>query len=354
MMICPDPSRVLIIQLRRIGDVILCTPVIKALKEQRPDLHITFLTESESESILRNNPLVDELIIWDKGRYKNPAYLFKSLRGLKRKKFDTVIDLQGSGRTALASFLSGASTRIGFNYQGRSLFYSIQVKRDDTPKYGSAFKIDILAPFGIFSNDLKPTIFLTPPAIDWRERFFAKYQIGNSPLRISVSPVSRRPYKRWPVEQYARICAWLIQKFKAKVILVWGPGEKSIVEKVAELSGSGVIVSDPTEDLLELAALIEGCDMHLGNDNGIKHIATAVGTPTFTIFGPSDPISWTFPDPRNHRYIKGICRCLGRQKNSCEGPACLASVSAADVQESLSPFVEEIIARKVSSKVAQA
>jgi lipopolysaccharide heptosyltransferase II len=348
------PKRLLIIQLRRIGDVLLSTPVVRAIKLRYPGVHLAFLTESESRSLLENNPFLDEPMVWESGQYSNPAYVARILRGLREKRFDTVIDLQGSPRTALASFLSGAKNRIGFDYRGRELFYNIKVKRDPLLKYGSAFKLDILKPLGLSSDDFKPEIYLTAEAIAWGKRFFSRYQLADSDFKVALSPVSRRPYKRWPLENFSKLSSWLASNFAAKVILLWGPGERPMAEKVAENAGTNVLVSDQTQSLQEAAALIQSCNLFIGNDNGLKHLATAVSTPTFTIYGPSDPASWTYPDPHNHRFIKGFCSCRGRQKGKCPGPVCLTSVSVEQVRSSLSPLVEEIISRKVTKKLAQA
>jgi ADP-heptose:LPS heptosyltransferase len=351
----PDPpEKVLIIQLRRIGDVLLSTPVIRAIKTAFPKVYLAFLTEIEAESILTNNSHLNELILWNSKEYSQPNYLITILRELRKRKFDTVIDLQGSARTALASLLSGARQRIGFDYRARKIFYNFVVARDSSPKYGSLFKLDILKPFGIESADCKPEMSITPSAKNWQQEFFQRHNLKKDDFEIVISPVSRRPYKRWPLERFAQLCTWLTQEFKAKAVILWGPGEKEFADKVAKLTQGEVLVSEKTKSLQEVAALLKTCDLLIGNDTGIKHLATALGTPTFTIFGPSDPVSWTYPDPLHHQYVKGNCHCAGNQKNLCRGPTCLESISVAQVQKLLKPFVEDIISRQTSPKLAQA
>src|SRR3990172_8044253 len=95
-----DPQRILIIQLRRIGDVLMCTPVIQALRQKYPQSHLAFLTEEESRSILENNPHLNEVIVWDKNKYENWFYALKKIKEIRDKKFDLVIDLLGTPRTA--------------------------------------------------------------------------------------------------------------------------------------------------------------------------------------------------------------------------------------------------------------
>src|SRR4030065_1665276 len=137
------PSPVLSIQFRRSGDVLLSTPVIRAIKSARPEVRLGFLTESESRPILENNPGLDDLIIWDGKRRNNPIYYAKRMLDLRRNGFETVIDLQGSVRSSLVSILCGAKTRIGFDYRFRKVFYNQVIKTDRRPKYGPAFKLDI-------------------------------------------------------------------------------------------------------------------------------------------------------------------------------------------------------------------
>jgi ADP-heptose:LPS heptosyltransferase len=348
------PSRVLVIQFKRIGDVLLSTPVIGAIKDALPEIHLGFLTESESRPILENNPGLDDLIVWDGKKRNNPVYYAKRMLELRRNGFDMVIDLQGSFRSSLLSLLIGAKSRIGFDYRFRKTFYNQVVKRDHRPKYGPAFKLDILSPLGISSQEIRPELVLTRESSSWAERFLHNRHFNRQHFKVALSPVSRRPYKRWPLEYFSELCRHLTTQYQAKVILFWGPGEKSVVEELAHSADSGAIVSEPTNSLLEAAALLEQCDVLIGNDNAHQHLATAVGIPTFTIYGPSDSVSWTYPDNKNHRFIKGNCTCDKKEKFNCPGPACLAGITVQQAREVLKPFLEEIISRKSPKKIAQA
>jgi len=339
-----EPQRILIIQLRRIGDVLMCTPVIRALRQKYPQSHLAFLTEEESKAILENNPHLNEVIVWDKNKYKNWFYALKKIKEIREKKFELIIDLLGTPRTALASFLCGSQKRIGFAYRFRKIFYNIKVAPDQQEKYGALYKLDCLKPLAIESKDCRLDLFLNSQAKSFAQKFFTENKISDADFKITISPTARRRFNFWFLDRYAKVADWLIEKYSAKVILVWGSGEKEIVEKIASLMKFEPIISSETATLLELAAILEKCDLHLGNDNGTKHIATAVGVPTVTVYGPHSSVSWTYPDSSRHKFVKKSCPCANneRKKHSCTKVVCLDSISVEDVQQALNSIIPNL------------
>ncbi|OGC78399.1 MAG: hypothetical protein A2145_01740 [candidate division Zixibacteria bacterium RBG_16_40_9] len=344
MSICSEPKRILIIQLRRIGDVLMCTPVIRALRQRYPQCHLAFLTEEESKAVLLTNPNLNEVIVWDKNKYKNWLYVLKKIKEIRGKKFDTVIDLLGTPRTAMACFLSGAEQRIGFAYRFRENFYNIKVTPDKNEKYGACYKLDAVKPLGIESSDCRLELVLNTKVKNFAQEFYKDNQIQETDLKISISATARRRFNFWFLDRYAKLADGLIEKYGAKVILVWGPGEKEIVEKIASLMTFKPVVAWETPSLLELGAILEKCDLHLGNDNGTKHIATAVGVPTVTIYGPHSPVSWTYPDPNWHKFVKKECPCANkeRRKHSCTKVTCLDLILVEEVQKLLDSTIPEL------------
>jgi ADP-heptose:LPS heptosyltransferase len=338
-----DPKRILIIQLRRIGDVLMCTPAIRALKKRFPESFISFLTEIESEPILRFNPYLNERIVLDRKKYGNFFYLLKTIKNLRRKNFDLAIDFFGNPRSAYFTFLSGARTRVGFDLPRRRVLYNILASRGTSSEYAALSRLKALKPLGIESSDCKLDFFLSGEAKSFAEQFFQKENLNDDNLTISVSPTSRRNFNFYSLERYAQICDWLIQEFAAKIILVWGPGEEEIVQSLSSKMKNRPLISPPTPTLLELGAILERCDLHIGNDNGTKHIATAVGKPTFTLYGPNSPLSWTFPDPLRHGYIKKEVDCPNceNEKHNCESLECL-DYSVEEVKIKIKEFLNSL------------
>lgn len=324
----------MIIQLRRIGDVLLSTPVIRALRTHFPKSHIAFLTERESSDLLALNPYLDEVIILERERYRNPLYSLKKIWQIRKKGFDLVIDLLGNPRTAYISFLSGARHRMGHDLPWRRFFYNILIRNDGKPKYSATQKLEALKPLGVDALGAKPDFLVPEEARRFAQRFLEEEGTDGERLIISISPTSRRHFRRWHLERFAQLSDWLISRFQATVVLVWGPGEKGVVEKLESLMKHKPSISPKTEDLFQLGAILQSCDLHIGNDNGTKHVAVAVGTPTITIYGPQNPINWTYPEPSRHKFLKKQSDCpdCDKIKHKCQELSCLDKITVEDVQ----------------------
>jgi len=338
------PNKILVIQLRRIGDVLMCTPALRALRSRYKDSYIAFLTEKESSDILSLNSYLDEVIILDKERYRNPFYSIKKIWQVRKSSFDLVIDFFGNPRGTYFSFFSGAKHRMGYKLPFRRYFYNILIKNDKTPKYAALGRLDALKIMGIENGEVKLDFFIPDGARLFAQKFFEENKINPQNLSISISPTSRRHFNRWALERYARLADWLISQFNAKIILVWGPDEKEGVEKVKHFMKKDPIISWETKNLFELGAILERCDLHIGNDNGTKHIAVAMGKPTITIYGPHNPISWTYPDFSRHKYLKNEVDCSDCEKikHKCTKLSCLELITVEDVQETFLQLLNEL------------
>jgi ADP-heptose:LPS heptosyltransferase len=350
-----NQKKILIIQLRRIGDVLMCTPALRALRKEFSGGYIAFLTEKESASLLSENPYLNELIVWDKKKYNDPLYAIENIFQLRRKSFDLVIDFFGNPRSAWASFFSGAKQRIGCDLKGRGLLYNIKVKTDSTPRYAVQSRLDVLRVLEIKSNDVRLDLYLSQESEEFAKRFFEEKNIKSKEFVISISPTSRRHFNRWFLDRYAELCNWLMDQYNAKIILVWGPGEKRIVEKLSALMKKDPIISTPTPTLQELGAVLKRCDLHIGNDNGTKHIAVAVGLPTLTIYGPHSEVSWTFPDPDYHKWVKKKVDCpdCEKIKHNCQKLTCLEEVRVSDVKEKFLELLRGIKSLKEKAEIAK-
>lgn len=339
-----QPTRIMLIQLRRIGDVLMCTPALRALRQSFSKSFIAFLTERECQDVLASNPYLDEVIVLERERYRNPWYWLRKVGQIRKKKFDLVVDYLCNPRTAYLSFLSGARHRIGYDLPGRRFLYNMLVKSQAGPRYSAEHKLEALRALGIEASGLKLDFFIPDEAGFLARDFLQKEAIDRSRLIVSISATSRRHFRRWPPERFGRLADWLISKFKATVILVWGPGEREAVEKVKDVMRQKAVISRETENLFQLGAILGQCDLHIGNDNGTKHIAVAMGRPTITIYGPQDPKSWTYPDPRRHKFLKARQDCpdCDKIKHRCTELACLDQISVQDVQRAFLELLKDL------------
>ena len=322
----------------------MCTPALRALRSHYKESHIALLTERESSDLLSLNPYLDELIVLDKGKYKNLFYSLTKIWKVRKGSFDLAIDLFGNPRSAYFSFFSGAKKRVGYDYPFRRRFYNVVIRENRTPKYAAQSRLDVLKILGIESNSVGLDFFISDQARAFAERFFEQNEISPKNLVISVSPTSRRHFNRWSLERYAKLADWLISRFGAKVILVWGPHERDVAEKVKRFMKKDPVTSWETKNLFELGAILERCDLHIGNDNGTKHIAVAMGKPTITLYGPHSSVSWTYPDFSRHKFLKTEVDCpdCDAVKHKCTRLSGLDGITVEDVQRTLIQLLTEL------------
>jgi ADP-heptose:LPS heptosyltransferase len=338
------PRKIVIIQLRRIGDVLLSTPVVRALKTHFPRSYIAFLVERESSDLLTLNPYLNEVIILERERYRNPLYSLRKIWQIRKKGFDLVMDFLGNPRTAYITFLSGASRRMGYDIPWRRFYYNLLIKDDGRPNYSAAHKLEALKLLRIGAPDPRPDFLISEEAKLFSQRFFQEAGVDPGKLIVSLSPTSRRHFRRWHLERFAQLADWLMSRFQATVVLVWGPGEREVVERVESLMKQKPLISPETEDLSQLGAILRKCDLHIGNDNGTKHIAVAMGKPTITIYGPQDPVSWTYPEPARHKFLKKKTDCpdCNRLKHKCKDLSCLDEITLEDVQGAFVQLLKDL------------
>ncbi len=324
-----DINKILIIQLRRIGDVLLTTPIIEALREYFPSSQIDFLVEKPAYDVLTGNPYLNNIILSDKELKEQ----IKLINLIRKQKYNLVFDFLGNPRSAWITFFSRAKYRVGFNFPGRKLAYNIYVQKNDKIKYAVDFKLEALKSIGINSARKKMFLYIPESATSFADNFLHNYRDKNRTL-IGMAPASRRKARIWPKQYFAEIADRLIEKYNSQVILLWGLGEKQIIEEIVCLMRNKPLIVPPM-DLKQLAAFIEKCDMLITNDNGPMHISVAVGTPTVTIYGPTNSDNWNPPNEQFHRAVKSDIECVACNRQECETMECMKKVTPEMVEEVL-------------------
>lgn len=324
-------AKILVIQLRRIGDVLLTTPVLRALRRKFTDAQIDFLVEKPGAEILAANPYINNLLVYDKNDQ------FKWLRRIKAVKYDVILDFLGNPRTAWIVGLSGAKYRVGFKRAGRDFVYTEKIIPDPIPKYVPAFKLDLLKPLGIENKNVALDLQISASAKDRINSFLANEKISESDTIIGISPTSRRQARRWLKPGFAGIADLLIQKYETKVIFLWGPGEETYIDDIINLMKNRPLKS-PALTIAESIALTSKLKLFLGNDNGPMHIAQGLKIPTVVIFGPTQSANWSEPDPRNV-LVKADVPCLECNKQECDSLCCMDRVTVSMVEEAIKKAV---------------
>ena len=318
----------------------MTTPSIRLLRESFPEAHFTFLTEPPFDQVLRENPYLDEILLFRKTETLRETLRF--FPDYPHHQFDTVIDFFGNPRSALITRFSGAPIRIGFDFRGRSLAYTHPVKISTEKTYAAQDKAQLLKPLGISAEDFGLDFFTAEKDQNYADDLFEKMGIKNKDFVVSLSPVSRQPYKVWPAERFALIADWLIKTYNAKVLFLFGPGELHFIDSVRKAMTQTALPDYAVPTLTETLAILNKVDLHLGNDNGPRHFAVAGGTPTVTIFGRPWAANWTPPQQTLHRTLEYDPGC----KNKCVYPKCnlecLDGVTVEAVQNELENVMKNI------------
>jgi heptosyltransferase-3 len=339
-----NPKKILLIQLRRIGDVLMTTPAVKAVKKRFYNAKITFLTEKPCDEIFYNNPYVDEILLHNRS-WGIKEYL-KFIYELRKRQFDLVIDFFGNPKSAQMTFFSKAKYRLGFKFRLRHLAYTVKVAfPSDKNLYAPLHKLYLLKPLGIEDNDYGIEFFPSPADYKYAEETKQKLGIKEDDFVIGLCPVSPREYRRLPTQKFAYIADKLIERYNAKILFIWGPNEKGFIDEVKDKMKykNNTLDNYEVPTLGQLRALFEKIDIYVGNDNGLRHIAISAQLPTITVFGPSNPHNWTPPNDKLHRFVTYDPGCKENcNLAKCTNYPCIIEVSQTEYLDKIENFIEEI------------
>ncbi|MDL2316745.1 glycosyltransferase family 9 protein, partial [Desulfovibrio sp. OttesenSCG-928-A18] len=296
-------GRILVCQLRQIGDVLLSTPAIELLAKHYPGAEIHVYTEKRCAPMLENNPHVHKIWELDKKSLPTPLHQFAFYRKVAANRYDLLVNFQHLPRCTWVAALSRA--RVKLAPQGRCFtrwLYTRQVP--DLAGYSAAAKAGVLSPLGIRWNGEAPRLYLTD----------AEQRAGRELLRdmglegkdfISVDATHRSANRRWPERHYAALLDMLGREFPdLHFLLTYGPGEEEQVRSLRVLcrERDKVRLFPGVQSLRHVAACIAGAGLHLGNCSAPRHMAVALGVPSFTILGATGT-GWTFPSEK-HMHVQ--------------------------------------------------
>ncbi len=326
---------ILIIQLRRIGDVVVTTPVIDALRQACPGARISFLVEKAAAPVLAHYEGLDEVLVFDKKDF------WKWVKEIRSRQFDWVLDFMNNPRTAQLTLLSGAKVRAGFDVPLWGLVYGTRIARASVPKYAVQSKFDLLRALGLSlpNQGVLPKIKLTEadcaPVKDWWD-LRGLYQFSEV---IGVAPAHRRPIRRWPSAKFLELMNVLWEKQDRAFVLFGGPEEEDYLYDIAKNFVSRVFVI-PSGSLRQAAAFLSLCDVVATNDSGLMHLSVSVGTTTVTIYGPTWPECWN-PQVLPHRWVQAEgLTCVGCNLDECPYQhECMDWVSVSRVAEEVEKVV---------------
>ena len=296
-------KKILIIQYKPFGDILLNTAYFPVLREKFPDAQIDFLIQRPYLTLLEDNPYLDNLIIMEKKK-KLPYYLerFRMIALIRKKKYDMIIDqIRGSG-SAQITWLSGAKYRLGWKLKRWNWVYNYQRKRTND-RYYALMKFHVLEPLGIQEEDRDLYYHIKPEAQNKIDNWLQKNQLEENKY-IIFSPGTPVLAKKWSLDSFTKLGDMIQTNSNLKIVLLWGPGEKEDCNYIAHNMKDKPTLALPTT-FNEAAALLKRAKMYISQDGGINHVAIAVKTPSIAIFGPhSEPKKWQAWHKPEHPYLR--------------------------------------------------
>ncbi|MBI3654532.1 MAG: glycosyltransferase family 9 protein [Acidobacteria bacterium] len=293
---------VLLVRLRSIGDTVLMTPCLEAIKTLRNDIAITVISEPLAAPLLEDHPLVDRLLIADESFIARA----RLIRLLRRSHFDVAINLHGGSTAALIARLSGASHTVGYADYKHSRLLTMRAPAPDVILQRAAIhsveqQLALLYWAGLETAQTPPPLSLTiNPAAAQRvsERLHAcgikraVNQEAEAANRFAIiAPAAALETKRWSANRFAQVVNHLSNHWKLPCVVIAGREQEAIAHKVASLSLARPQVLTGLS-LQELMVLIQLGELFVGNDSGPMHIAAAFNRPVVSIFGASNPEVW--------------------------------------------------------------
>ncbi|MFA6028990.1 MAG: glycosyltransferase family 9 protein [Elusimicrobiota bacterium] len=328
----PAPGRILVLMLRRIGDVLLTTPAVRALRRAFPEARIDFAVEAPADQVLRGNPDLSAVLVCE----RSPLGLLRAAARVRAARYDWTVDFMGTPRSAMLSFASGAALRAGPAQVSHRWAYNRRLTQSSEACYSALEKVRVLRQLGLSPDetDLLPRLSPPPASRLWAQELLRSLFPGAGPV-VALVPGSRKPTRRWPARHYAELGRLLRERCGARVLVCWGPGERDLAEEVAAGIGPDAALHPPVSDLLDLAAILSLCRAVVTNCSGPRHIATACGTPTLTVHASSDPACWNPPDRSRFPVVRrSELGCIGCRLNDCpKALECLEALAPARVFE---------------------
>lgn len=330
-------NRILIIQTAFLGDVVLTTPLIRAIYEGLNEPVISIIATPQGRDVLKENPYLAEIIPYDKkGTMKGPGGFLKIVRQIRKRGFDLAVIPHRSLRSASLAFLGKIKRRIGFDTSAGKFFLTEKVVYQKG-LHEVKRNLEFTRVLGISEGEWIPEVFVSEQTERKAAQFFSKEKLRSAELIVGLNPGSVWTTKRWLPEGFARVGDAMAEKFGARVILFGGKGDIALADQIAGSMKNKPIMAAGKTTLSELASFFQRCHLFITNDSGPMHIAAAVSTPVVAIFGPTTP-SLGFSPYGPHSVVVEIedlscrpCGLHGGKQCPNKSFACMQEITPAQV-----------------------
>jgi heptosyltransferase-1 len=338
-----EPRNVLLVRLSARGDIVFSSPMVRAFRRTFPEARVTWLAESHTKNLIEHHPELDEVIVWDRGSWKELVKerrfltLFREARTfiseLRKRRFDVAVDMQGLLRSGLMAFLSGAPTRIGLRPKEGSQFFMTEVvdrhRNQGNRAKASSEYLHLAQELGLDTGEFRMEVPLST-----EDREFIDALISRESLEAGYAvaiPFTTRPQKHWFEDRWAALLDRVTEELGLPTVVLGGPGDQEALDRIRGMAAATPLSLVGKTSLTQAAGAIERAALVIGVDTGLSHMGLAFDRPTVTIFGSNIP--YTEPPTDRGKVLVHWLECSPCKGNpTCDGDyTCLKLISVEDV-----------------------
>lgn len=285
--------KILVIQKKKIGDVLTSTVILEAIKTEFPAYEVHYLIYENTKPVVVNNPYIDKLVILSEKTRKSIKLFFKFLNDIRKQKYDVVIDAYAKPNSILIAWYSGAKKTISYEKSYTKLFLTHTTSRKEIEGRTTALsdRLNLVEPLGIYNQDITPKIFIEEHEIEQAKKKLTESHISlNKPI-VMISVIGSEPTKTLPLQYMAQTID-IIASYHSDIQILFNyiPSQIEQVKEVYTLcqpeTQQKVFLDFFENDLRSFLAVTKLCKALIGNEGGATNMSKALGIPTYSIFSP--------------------------------------------------------------------
>jgi len=286
-------QKILVVRTDRIGDVVLTTPAIKALRQAYPASHISVLVTPTTYNLIKGNPYIDEVLVDDRqGQHKNPFGFLKLLREIRLKRFDLAIIFHTKRRYNLLCSWAGIPCRLGYKNDnfGFLLTHPLKDLRSLGQKHEAEYCVDVLRAIGVENEDLDLFVPVQKEAEDWAFNWMQENNLKSNEF-IAIHPGASDATKCWPTGNFAQLMDRLSERYAFKIVLIGATNTIALSEDILRQThhASQFLNLSGKTSPAQMVSLLRRSRLLISNDSGPVHVAAGVGAQVISLFLRNQP-----------------------------------------------------------------